>query len=235
MDGWKRRFRQENLVRLGSGLAAAVTLLFLACPHPALAKKIAAVSDPGTTDKLVVTLADFEVDARGQDAGGRWAIVDDPAVSTAIEHSPGGGSGSRSPLAIYKQRFLQDFDLSVRFRTVSGRAEQAGVALRLLSHEEYYLVRVDAHRGTVSFSHVMKSGADEIASVEADVFDDAWRALKIKADGERFTVWLEGRWLFTAYDKSLRSAGRVALWTRPDSDTRFEGFEVTPFPATETR
>jgi hypothetical protein len=39
-------------------------------------------------------------------------------------------------------------------------------------------------------------------------------------------VSLDGRVLFSASDRTFAEAGRVGLWTKADSLTHFDGFEV---------
>ena len=50
----------------------------------------------------------------------------------------------------------------------------------------------------------------------------------LKAEGERFTVTFDGNQLFTATDRTFTDAGKVALWTKADSVTRFDRIEITP-------
>jgi hypothetical protein len=42
----------------------------------------------------------------------------------------------------------------------------------------------------------------------------------------RFTVSFDGKELFTARDKTLVEPGKVALWTKADSVTEFEGLSI---------
>ena len=40
----------------------------------------------------------------------------------------------------------------------------------------------------------------------------------------------DGKQLFTATDRTLATAGRIALWTKADSVTRFERVEARTLP-----
>ena len=44
----------------------------------------------------------------------------------------------------------------------------------------------------------------------------------------RFTVTFDGNQLFMATDRTFTDAGKVALWTKADSVTRFDRIEITP-------
>jgi hypothetical protein len=47
---------------------------------------------------------------------------------------------------------------------------------------------------------------------------------------DKFTVSLDGAWIFTGVDASLPDAGRIALWTKGDSIVRFADIAVAPLP-----
>ena len=52
----------------------------------------------------------------------------------------------------------------------------------------------------------------------------------LRAESERFTVTFDGKVLYTASDKTFSGAGRVALWTKADSVTRFDQIEIKRLP-----
>lgn len=241
MDGSRRPVSRNRLMGCRGVFppAALMVVLIVSClilsgPSIGRGRGGAGDIDPGK-DGTGAALGKFAFQSLDERSSGQWSVVDDATAGAAIEHSAAERSGNRFPLAIYKPAVLKDFELNLRLKAVAGRAEQSGVALRLITPDDYYLVRVDAHRDTVAFSRVENGTSAEIADVEADVFEDRWQSLKVRAEGEQFTVWLDGTWLFTAYDRSFPGAGHVALWTSPESITRFDAFEVSPFPATEAR
>jgi hypothetical protein len=45
-------------------------------------------------------------------------------------------------------------------------------------------------------------------------------------DGDRFTVLFDEKPLFEVVDGTFTQAGKVGLWTKADSVTYFDGFEV---------
>jgi hypothetical protein len=55
-----------------------------------------------------------------------------------------------------------------------------------------------------------------------------WHALGIKAQGPQFSVSFDGKSLFTAEDHTFTGLGKVALWTKADSITRFDQLEFKP-------
>ena len=54
--------------------------------------------------------------------------------------------------------------------------------------------------------------------------------LDLKAEGERFAVMFDGKELYQAADSSIAAAGKVALWTKADSVTRFDRVEIKTLP-----
>ena len=57
-----------------------------------------------------------------------------------------------------------------------------------------------------------------------------WHQLGLRAEGQRFTITFDGKQLFTASDLSIAGAGKVALWTKADSVTRFDRIEIRTLP-----
>jgi hypothetical protein len=52
----------------------------------------------------------------------------------------------------------------------------------------------------------------------------------LKAENDRFTVSFNGKTLYSASDRTFAGAGRIALWTKSDSVTRFEQINIQILP-----
>jgi hypothetical protein len=160
-----------------------------------------------------------------------WGVVADPTASTgtAIEHTRATSTEAAESLAICQSAVLKNGDLSVRFKAKSGAAYQGGgLALRMATPRDYYLVKVDALRDRVLLLQVKNGAAEEIVGVDADVAADVWHTLAVRAQDDGFTVFLDGAWIFTGYDKTFPHAGRIALWAEPGSITRFDRITIGP-------
>jgi hypothetical protein len=169
---------------------------------------------------------------------GQWTVVGDAtaAAGLAIERSGAQTTEDRFPLAIYKPVSIKNAEISLRLKATGGRSDQGGgVALRLSSPQDYYLVQLDARRDRVLFSRVSNGSSEEIEAVDADIASHSWHTLTVRANDDEFVVSLNGIWLFTGFDKTLSLAGRIALWTEGDSITRFDSIAITPLPAAEER
>ncbi len=102
--------------------------------------------------------------------------------------------------------------------------------MRLSNPQNYYLVRVDAQRDRVVFSLVSNGASEEIVGVDTDIASHSWHTLTVRAVDNESTVLLDGNWVFTAFDKTLSQAGRIALWSKGNSATRFDQIEIAPLP-----
>jgi hypothetical protein len=70
--------------------------------------------------------------------------------------------------------------------------------------------------------------SEEIVGVDADIASHTWHTLTVGAVDNEFVVSLDGDWVFTAFDKTLSQAGRIALWTNGDGITRFDSIAIKP-------
>jgi hypothetical protein len=162
-----------------------------------------------------------------------WLVIADKTVSSgaAIEHISATPTEAEDAFAVCRSAMLKDGDLSLRFKASSRAHHQGGgLALRMASPKDYYLVKVDVLRNRALLLQVKNGIQEEIVGVDADVAADVWHTLAVRAQDDRFTVFLDGDWVFTGYDKTFPDAGRIALWTEPGSTTRFDRITIGPNP-----
>ena len=78
--------------------------------------------------------ADFEFARTGQGAPAQWAVTADRSAAggLAIEQTSTDTTDYRFPLAIYRPASASNVDVSLRFKAVGGKVDQAGgIAVRL--------------------------------------------------------------------------------------------------------
>jgi hypothetical protein len=149
----------------------------------------------------------------------------------AIEQSDADRTDYRFPLAIHRSFSAKNVDASVRFKAVAGTVDQAaGIVVRLIDPDNYYVARANAMEDNVRFYRVVKGSRQEIKGANLRVTANEWHTLGLKADGDNFTVLFDGRPLFTATDRTFAEAGKFALWTKADSITRFDQIELKALP-----
>ena len=169
----------------------------------------------------------------GQGGPGQWKVVSDPTASGghAIEQTSTDRTDYRFPLAIHEADFPANVDVQLRFKAISGKVDQAaGIAVRVRDKDNYYVVRANALEDNIRFYRVVKGKREQLEGANLKVTPNEWHALGLKAEGSQFTVTYDGKTLYRATDKTLDQGGKVALWTKSDSVTRFDQIKVTPLP-----
>lgn len=176
---------------------------------------------------------DFDFARTGQGSPAQWMVTDDPSAtgSRAIEQSSTDRTDYRFPLAIYRPVSAKNLDVSLRFKAVAGSVDQAGgIALRLADPDNYYVVRANALEDNVRFYRVTSGRRVQIAGVNTKVSGREWHTLGLKVDGDHFIITYDDKEVFQAIDNIITAAGRVALWTKADSVTRFDRIEIKTLP-----
>ena len=177
--------------------------------------------------------ADFKFALTGQGSPGKWTVVNDETsfAGRVIEQSSTDQTDYRFPLAVFEPIAAKNIEVSVRFKPVAGRVDQAGgIAVRVLDGDNYYVVRANALEDNVRFYRVIKGRRVQIDGVNTKVTSNEWHSLGLKAVGERFTIEFDGKTLFTTSDKTFTGAGKIALWTKSDSVTRFDQIAIDVLP-----
>jgi hypothetical protein len=100
----------------------------------------------------------------------------------------------------------------------------------LTGPNDYYVVRANALEDNVRFYRMVKGRREQLEGSNLKVAAGQWHTLGLKAEGARFAVTFNGNVLFTANDRTFAEPGRVALWTKADSVTRFDRFEIRTLP-----
>jgi hypothetical protein len=175
----------------------------------------------------------FSAARTGQGAPAEWGVQEDASVvgGRVLAQTSSDQTNYRFPLAIYEKLSAANVDVTVRFKAVAGRVDRAGgIAVRLADSENYYVVRANALEDNVNFYRVVKGARREVqgGSATVTVASNVWHELGLKAEGHTFTVSFDGKVLFTTTDSTFTNAGKVALWTKADSVTRFYALSIRP-------
>jgi hypothetical protein len=169
----------------------------------------------------------------GQGREGEWTVKPDKtsSVGKAIEQTSTDRTDYRFPLAIHENLSAINIDVEVRFKAIAGKTDQAGgIAVRLQDAGNYYVARANALEDNVRFYRVVSGRREQLEGANLKVTPNEWHTLGLRAEGNRFTVFFDGRKLFSTTDKTFAGAGGVALWTKSDSVTRFDQMKMTVLP-----
>jgi hypothetical protein len=158
-----------------------------------------------------------------------WRVVADPSATAqnAIAQTTADQSDDRFLLAVYEPVAATDIDVTVHLKPIAGKNDHGGgVAVRFLTPDDYYVLRADALQDTVGFYRVVNGSPRQIKVVTAGVIPNRWHALRLRAEGDRFTIWFDGKQLFTVEDRTFTKPGNVALWTVAGSVTYFASITI---------
>jgi hypothetical protein len=167
-------------------------------------------------------------------APGKWVIQAEGANKYLVQVDPD-ATRSRFPVAVLSDITAADVDLSVRFKPVSGRVDQAaGLVWRYQDQDNYYIVRANALEDNVVLYKVEDGkrtdlpvrGEGRTYGKKAEVPGAQWSTLRVVANGARFEVYFNGTKLFEVEDSTFSQPGRVGLWTKADSVTQFDDLTV---------
>jgi hypothetical protein len=175
----------------------------------------------------------FSFARTGQGGAGKWTVTSDASspIGKAIEQTSTDRTDYRFPLAIYEGLSATNVDVEVRFKAVAGKTDRAGgIAVRLQDANNYYVARANALEDNVRFYRVVNGRREQLDGANLKVTPNEWHGLSLRAEGDRFTVFFDGRKLFSATDRTIAGAGSVALWTKSDIVTRFDQAKISVLP-----
>ena len=165
---------------------------------------------------------------------GKW-IVQSEGANKYLAQVDADNTRSRFPVAVVSDVKTADVDLSVRFRPVGGRVDQAaGLVWRFQNEDNYYIVRANALESNVVLYKVENGkrtdlpvkGEGRTYGKKAQVPSGQWSKVRVVAAGPRFEVHFNGTKLYEVEDSTFSQAGKVGVWTKADSVTQFDDLTV---------
>src|SRR5260370_3285868 len=111
--------------------------------------------------------AKFHSARTGQGSESTWAVIADPTAPSkpnVVAQTSTDKTDYRFPLLIADERSFRDLDLSVKFKAVSGRVDQAGgLIFRLKDPNNYYIVRANALENNYRRYHVANGRSSQFS------------------------------------------------------------------------
>jgi hypothetical protein len=165
---------------------------------------------------------------------GKW-VVQAEGGNKHLAQVDADNTRARFPVAVVTDISAADVDLSVRFKPVSGRVDQAaGLVWRFQNEDNYYIVRANALENNVVLYKVEQGkrtdlpvkGEGRTYGKKAQVPSGQWSTLGVVAAGPRFEVHFNGSKLYEVEDSTFSQAGKVGVWTKADSVTQFDDLTV---------
>ena len=154
----------------------------------------------------------------------RWAVEADPTAPSKPQVLKQSGRGD-FPWSVKEKEFIADGFVEVKFKSISGRQDQAGgVVWRWKDGNNYYVARANALEDNVSLYYTASGRRNTLKYVDAPVPANVWHTLRVEFSGERIKVSLNGKTYIEYQDNHIRGAGAVGVWTKADSVTVFDDF-----------
>jgi hypothetical protein len=79
-----------------------------------------------------------------------------------------------------------------------------------------------------AFTGLLKASGSSWAAPTSRSPPIVWHTLALKAEGDCFSIFYDGKTLFTVEDNTFAGPGKAALWTKADSVTHFDTIAITP-------
>jgi hypothetical protein len=174
----------------------------------------------------------------GKGKPGIWVVRENPAAPSApnvLAQTDADPVSYRFPLCVYEEFSGRDVDVSVKYKPVSGKEDQAaGIVWRYQDQNDYYIVRANANENNVVLYKVEKGirtdlplvGKGRTYGMKARIPSGEWGTLRVVAKGTRFEVYSNGARLFEVEDTTFPMAGKIGLWTKADSVTLFDDLTI---------
>ncbi len=209
------------------GLLSGLLLTIASCGGPSTVAYTSAA--PGAS---AISLS-FDQDTAGRPPqgsevfAGEWIVraeADAPSRPNAMCQI---GSATFPAIALGSTVY-SDVTVTVRFKPISGRDDQAaGIIFRVQDKDNYYILRANALEANVNFYRYAGGNRIDIKDGSGKATAGQWQELRVEAAGDRLRGFLDGKLVVEVTDATYK-AGRVGLWTKADSVTCFDDLTVKP-------
>ena len=153
---------------------------------------------------------------------GHWIVKDGVLLQN--------GTKDNYPVILREDKVFSNVDIRVRFKPISGDIDaSAGIVFRATDEDNYYIVRANALEDNFRLYTFVDGYRHQLAS--ATVTPPAlnkMHSMRVVAKGDHIQIYLNDK-LELDYHDATFSEGFTGLWTKADSVTEFDDFEVLKF------
>jgi len=154
----------------------------------------------------------------------KWTIEKDESAPSKPNVLKQSGEATY-PVCLKNGTSVKDGFVEVKFKTVSGKEDQAGgVVWRARDPDNYYVARANALEDNVTIYHTVKGKRTEKKRAKMKVSPNQWHTLRAEFTGNQFTITFDGKKAIEWEDETFKEPGMVGLWTKADSVTLFDDF-----------
>jgi hypothetical protein len=227
-------------------ITLVVSTTLLTTPVLAQTQSTAEVTLDFDTSEIGRTPRGFSTALTGGGGPGAWIVQEDstaPSGKQVLTQTSADGTSYRFPLLVYDDFTAKDVDVSVKFKPIAGKVDQAaGLMWRYLDQDNYYVVRANALEANVVLYKVENGKRSDLKPVgsgflaygkKAQVPHGRWSTLRVVVTRDRSAVYLNGEHLFAVEDNTFTGAGKIGIWTKADSMISFDDLHVISYNTTE--
>lgn len=157
----------------------------------------------------------------------KWTIERDDTAPSKPNVLKQSGTATY-PVCFKDDTSLKDGFLEVKFKSISGKEDQAGgVVWRLKDANNYYVARANALEDNVAIYDTVNGRRTERKRANMKVAPNQWHTLRVEFQGSHFTVTFDGKKALEWDDQTFKEAGKVGVWTKADSVTVFDDFSYS--------
>ncbi len=154
----------------------------------------------------------------------KWSLEADATAPSKPNVLKQSGSGT-FPWCVKQDTSFADGYVEVKFKSISGREDQAGgLVWRWKDGDNYYVARANALEDNVSLYYTQNGSRKTIKYVDAPVPRNTWHTLRAEFSGKKIRVILDGKLYIELEDDHIGGSGAVGVWTKADSVTLFDDF-----------
>jgi len=157
----------------------------------------------------------------------KWTIEKDdtaPSKPNVLKQS----GVATYPVCFKDDTNLKDGFVEVKFKSISGKEDQAGgVVWRLKDANNYYVARANALEDNVTIYDTVNGRRTERKRANMKVAPGQWHMLRVDFQGSHFIVTFDGKKAIEWDDNTFKDAGKVGVWTKADSVTEFDDFSYS--------
>jgi len=154
----------------------------------------------------------------------KWTVEKDetaPSPPNVLKQS----GQATYPVCIKDDTSLKDGFVEVKFKPISGKADQAGGLIwRAKDSDNYYIARANALENNVTIYDTVNGRRTERKRANMKVATNQWHILRVDFQANHFSVTFDGTKALEWDDEKFQEAGKVGVWTKADSVTLFDDF-----------
>jgi hypothetical protein len=183
-------------------------------------------------DDLGKTPKGWTAASTGKGEGSVWKIVaDDTAPSKAgyVIAQTAEGPNPFFNLCVVDDTSYKEVEITVSFKAMKGKLDQGGGLIwRYQDNNNYYIARMNPLEDNFRVYKVVGGKRIQLATKE-DLTAKAgeWHTISIKMAGDQIECSLDGKKYLEAKDDTIKTAGKVGLWSKADAQTYFDLLKIS--------